>query len=69
MHVQYVWNADMPGQLLLLLEMGGCLYKAQHCLVDMVGCYCIQPGPSLPKSTSDQLLKAAILHLHQLFAL
>ena len=58
----------MPWQLLLLLEVGGGLCELQHFLVDVVGCYGIQLGACLPKSTSNQLLKAGILQPHHLFA-
>ena len=33
LHVQHVWNADMPWQLLLSLELLGCLLQAKHCLM------------------------------------
>ena len=69
LHVQYVWDADVPWQLLLLFEVGCGLCEPQHRLVDVVGCYGIQLGACLSKSTSDQLLKAGILQPHQLFTL
>ena len=69
LHVQYVWDADMPWQLLLPFEVGCGLCEPQHRLVDVVGYYGIQLGACLPKPSSDQLLKAGILQPHQLFAL
>ena len=64
LHVQHVWNADMPWQLLLSLELLGCLLKAKHCLVDEIACYCLQLDASLPKATTNQVLPASILQFH-----
>ncbi len=70
LHVQYVWDADMPWQLLLLVEVGYCLCEPQHSLIYVICHYLIQFASCLPKSTGDhRRLQACILQLHQLLAL
>ena len=51
LHIQQIWVADAHWQLQLLFELVGYLYAAQHRLVDVIGCCCIQLGSCLPKAT------------------
>ena len=69
LHVQHVWDTDMPRQQLLLLELVCRLCETQHSLVDVIGPYCIQLGSYLPKSPSNKLFQAGIFQLHQFLAL
>ena len=48
LHVQYVWDADMPWQLLLLVEVGYCLCEPQHSLIYVICHYLIRPHPVCP---------------------